>query len=126
MIQKIRLAGVWVSDQDRAYDFYVNKLGFEVQSDVTMDSGYRWLEVVPPGAETALAVTKPYPGQTEAVIGTFANVVFSTQDIQGTYQSLVARGVEFREKPTRQEWGGMQALLADPDGNTFVLVEQEV
>jgi transcriptional regulator with GAF, ATPase, and Fis domain len=86
-------------------------------SPVTMDSGYRWLEVVPPGTETALAVTKPYPGPTDAMIGTFANVVFSTQDIQTTYESLVARGVGFTEKPVRQEWGGMQALFADPDGN---------
>lgn len=125
MINKINLAGVWVSDQDRAYNFFVNKVGFEVQSDVTMPNGYRWLEVKPPGAETALTLAKPYPGQQDANIGTFANVVFSTDDIQTTYKELAAKGVEFTEKPTKQEWGGIQALFTDPDGNTFVLVQLE-
>lgn len=125
MITGIRLAGVWVSDQDRAYDFYVNKLGFEVQSDVTMPTGYRWLEVKPPGTETALAVAKPYPGQQGAVIGTFANVVFATNNIEKTHQELAAKGVKFTEEPAKQEWGGIQALFADPDGNMFVLVQLE-
>lgn len=123
MIKQIRLAGVWVSDQDQAYDFYVNSLGFEVQADVTMDNGYRWLEVRPVGAETALTLAKPYPGQKEAVVGTFANVVFATDDIEATYKTLSANGVEFIEKPTKQEWGGVQAQFTDPDGNVFVLVQ---
>lgn len=38
MIKKIRVVGIVVSDQDAALDFYTNKLGFEIQSDVTMSS----------------------------------------------------------------------------------------
>ena len=53
MITRTKLISVWVSDQDKAYDFYVNKLGFKVETDQTMPNGFRWLEVVPPGAETA-------------------------------------------------------------------------
>lgn len=124
MINRIRLAGVWVSDQDVAYDFYVNKLGFTVQSDITMDNGYRWLEVKPEGSDTALAITKPYPAE-PGQIGGFASIVLGTDDIEATYQDLHAKGVHFTEKPALQVWGGMQALFADPDDNILVLVQRE-
>jgi hypothetical protein len=35
--------------QDAAEDFYVNKLGFELKTDATMDNGFRWLTVAPKG-----------------------------------------------------------------------------
>ncbi|HYF64836.1 MAG TPA: VOC family protein, partial [Herpetosiphonaceae bacterium] len=49
MISKLSHATVYVLDQDAAYDFYVNKLGFEVRTDVTIDGGFRWLTVGPKG-----------------------------------------------------------------------------
>lgn len=124
MITKIRAVGVWVSDQDKAYDFFVNKLGFAVKSDVLLGD-YRWLEVVPPGAETVLAVAKPYPGQSGANIGVFANIIFAVDDIEVTYEQLLAKGVNFIEKPTLQAWGSKQAIFGDPDGNTYLLVERD-
>ena len=48
MITKLSHASFYVNDQDKAYDFYVNKLGFKVNTDVTMDNGFRWLTVNPP------------------------------------------------------------------------------
>jgi catechol 2,3-dioxygenase-like lactoylglutathione lyase family enzyme len=45
MITNVSLANVYVSDQDAARDFYVNTLGFELRSDVTMGDGFRWLTV---------------------------------------------------------------------------------
>ena len=48
MITKLSHASIYVNDQDKAYDFYVNKLGFKVNTDVTMDNGFRWLTVNPP------------------------------------------------------------------------------
>jgi len=48
MITKISHASLFVSDQAKAYDFYVNKLGFNVHTDVTMENGFRWLTVTPP------------------------------------------------------------------------------
>ena len=49
-----------------------------------MGNGCRWLEVVPPGADTALTLAKPYLGQKYASIGVFANVVLSCDDIRST------------------------------------------
>src|SRR4051794_36763335 len=50
-----------VTDQDAAIAFYTEKLGFELSSDVKYgdDDGFRWVEVVPPGAETVVALVPP-------------------------------------------------------------------
>ena len=45
-----------VTDQDRALEFYVGTLGFEVRIDGPFGDGGRWLEVAPPGAATTLAL----------------------------------------------------------------------
>ena len=107
-----------MSDQDRALAFYTNKLGFETRADISVGD-YRWIEVAPPGAETALVLE---PGQ--GTVGMFTSVVFATDDMQATYDQLRSRGVRFTEEPTKQSWGGIQAQFVDPDGNTFVLVQR--
>ena len=48
MVTKLSHASFFVNDQDKAYDFYVNKLGFKVNTDATMENGFRWLTVTPP------------------------------------------------------------------------------
>jgi catechol 2,3-dioxygenase-like lactoylglutathione lyase family enzyme len=45
----INIVSVPVSDQDRAKDFYVGQLGFELRADNPMGEGQRWLQVGPPG-----------------------------------------------------------------------------
>jgi uncharacterized glyoxalase superfamily protein PhnB len=119
MINCTKLVSVWVSDQDRAFDFYVNKLGFEVKTDQTMN-GFRWLEVAPSGGETHLALAKPNPGQ-EAMIGGFTGITFDADDVQATYDDLVAKGIHFKDPLAKQPWGAMMAQFADPDGNVFML-----
>jgi catechol 2,3-dioxygenase-like lactoylglutathione lyase family enzyme len=51
MIQRVSHASVYVFDQDAARDFYVNKLGFDVRMDQSMDNGFRWLTVSPRWSE---------------------------------------------------------------------------
>ena len=48
MITKLNHVSIFVLDQDRAHDFYVNKLGFKVHTDSPMGPGKRWLTVCPP------------------------------------------------------------------------------
>ena len=120
MITKARTVGVYVSDQDRALDFYVDKLGFEKRTDEPMGPEARWIEVAPAGAETVLVLFTP-PGQ-EDRIGSFSNVVFECDDIETTYRELRGRGVEFTEEPSEQPWG-MWAQFKDVDGNEFGLIQ---
>ena len=122
MITRANNVGVYVSDQDRALDFFTNKLGLEKLTDEPMPMGesLRWIEVVPRGAETRLVLFTP-PGF-EDRIGTFSNVVLECDDIHATHEELRARGVEFTEEPSQQPWG-MWAQFKDPDGNEFGLYQ---
>lgn len=125
MITRAGTVGIFVSDQDRALDFYVNTLGFEKRLDEPMGEApgsARWIEVVPTGAESRLVLFTP-PGQ-EDRIGTFSNVVFECDDLGATYEELRGRGVEFTEEPSEQPWG-LWAQFKDVDGNEFGLIQSE-
>jgi lactoylglutathione lyase len=46
---------------------------------------------------------------------------FTVDDIQSTFERLVALGAEVRYGPTRKPWGALLAALHDPDGNILGL-----
>ena len=52
-----------IADQDRAIEFYVDKLGLEKRADVPFGNGYRWVEVAPAGADTTIALAPPPEGK---------------------------------------------------------------
>ena len=83
MIASIKSVNVFVNDSTKAHDFYANKLGFEVRSDITIGNGYRWLEVLPKGSQTAIVLAPPEDGQK---VGAIMNIILTTDDIQATYK----------------------------------------
>jgi catechol 2,3-dioxygenase-like lactoylglutathione lyase family enzyme len=122
MIKSVDVVTVHVSDQDKALDFYVGKLGFEKRADSGFGADFRWVEVAPPGFPTRLTLAKGFAEDSGAAMGKFTGVVFGTEDVQATYRELSAKGVTFTEPPAKQDWGMWQAIFADQDGNGFVLV----
>jgi len=122
MIAKLQFVSIPVKDQQRALEFYTQKLGFEVTTDQPMGPGQRWIELAIPGAQTGVVLFTP-PGQ-ESRIGTFFNGSFATADVEKTYAELEARGVEFVQPPKKESWG-TSAIFKDPDGNQFVLSSEE-
>ena len=56
MIGPIKTVGIYVRDQERAVEFYTQKLGFEVRRTLSMGPGASWIEVAPPGAQTCLVL----------------------------------------------------------------------
>jgi len=118
MIRRLKFASIPVRDQDRALDFYVNQLGFAVQTDQPMGPGKRWIEIRPPKGDTGLALFTP-DGH-EDRIGSFTGLSFECDDVQKTYDELKAKGVEFAKPPQAQPWG-MFAILTDSEGNQIVL-----
>src|SRR2546421_12207917 len=117
---------IWVFDQDEALDFYVGKLGFEVNTDVQMEV-MRWLTVNVPGdpdRELSLLVPQPPAVDSDSVDevrdfvarGLAATFIVSTDDCRGDYERLVAQGVEFTEEPTERFYGS-DCGLRDPFGN---------
>ncbi|HEX6388088.1 MAG TPA: VOC family protein, partial [Solirubrobacteraceae bacterium] len=51
---------VFVTDQDEALDFYVGKLGFELNTDADMGD-WRWLTINLPGSEQQVVLMEPGP-----------------------------------------------------------------
>lgn len=123
---------VFVLDQDSAYDFYVNKLGFKVHTDAAMGPGMRWLTVTPPDQPeleiSLMAISEGMMFKKEAAEqmrelvkkGTFGFGVFECKDIYATYEELKAKGVVF-SKPPKKEFYGLEALFKDDSGNWFSL-----
>ena len=118
MIKRIKFIGIPVSDQDRALEFYTQKLGFRILTDQSFSPAQRWIELSIPGAETGISLFSP-PGQ-EDRIGTFVNTSWEVDNVEKTYQDLLARGVEFTGAPAKQPWG-TAVIMKDSEGNTIVL-----
>jgi lactoylglutathione lyase len=126
MITQISSVGVYVTDQDRALEFYTTKLGFELQMDAPIGQS-RWVQLAPKGAQTSLLLMRPTEDmppeiytRAKSFIGGFTNFIFAVDDMQATYEQLTARGVEFGDKPSQQPWGWW-ATIKDVDGNTIGL-----
>jgi len=115
MIKGIKFVNIPVSDQARALAFYTEKLGFAVATDQAMGpAGQRWIELRIPGAETRVSLFTP-PGHEDRV-GTFVPLSLWADDVEGTYETLKARGVEFTAPPKKEPWG-TSVIFKDPDGN---------
>jgi len=133
MITKLSHIGLLVRDQTLAYDVYVNKLGFKVHTDMTMENGFRWLTVSPPGQpDVEIVLSEPIePMFSQDMIphvralldqDAMSGGVWEADDCQKTYEELTARGVESMKPPTK-EFYGIEALFKDGCGNWFSLTE---
>ena len=137
---KITTAQLWVHDQEEALAFYTQTLGMEVRQDVTLAEmgNFRWLTVAPPGQSEVEIVLMAIPGppvmddataeQVRELMGKgFAGTVFlTTDDVQGDYEQLRARGLEFLQPPTQMPYG-VDCGFRDPSGNHLRLGQlQEV
>jgi len=133
MIEKLTHTTVWVLDQDEAYEFYSQKLGFQGNTDARMDD-FRWLTVSPPmQPDHEIILLEPGPPmmdeesarQVKALVarGMLGAAAFETTDCRGTYAELSKRGVSFLSEPTTRPWG-TEATLRDNSGNWFSVTER--
>jgi catechol 2,3-dioxygenase-like lactoylglutathione lyase family enzyme len=120
-VEKIATVVVPVADQDRAIEFYVEKLGFEKRTDMPFGNGYRWVEVAPGEAETTIALAPPPEGVPTGNRQT--GIGLKTDDIDAFHGELKAAGVDVDAEVSRQGdpvpplfW------LRDPEGNTLMVV----
>ena len=118
MIKGVKLISIPVTDQDRALEFYTEKLGFRIQTDQPFDDKRRWIELAIAGSDTR--VTLFTPDGHENRIGGFYPATFYCDNVRRTYEELVARGVEFVTPPKEESWGTF-AMFRDVDGNQFVV-----
>jgi catechol 2,3-dioxygenase-like lactoylglutathione lyase family enzyme len=119
-ITEVRTVAVPVTDQDRALDFYVEKLGFEKRMDAAFNGDRRWIEVAPRGSSTTIALA-PLPQQGTAGVDT--GIRLATRDAEADHVGLLARGVDTDPEVLRLEGAPPMFSLRDPDGNLLYVVE---
>ncbi|MEU5524982.1 VOC family protein [Streptomyces sp. NPDC093250] len=134
MIKGLAITTVWVLDQERAKEFYTEKLGLEVRTDMTLgEGGMRWLTVgSPQQPDVELTLMVPGAGmdpESAEMIkklvakGALGPGVLATDDIHGDYAKLKDRGVEFIQEPQERPYG-IEALFRDDSGNWFSFTQR--
>jgi catechol 2,3-dioxygenase-like lactoylglutathione lyase family enzyme len=132
MITNISLLTVYCLDQEQARDFYVDVLGFEPHTDITMGEGFRWVTVRHP-SQPEIQVTLMTPGpplgadaaafvRRQLEKGEMGGLGLQVDDCRKTYQELSAKGVTFTQEPADRPYG-VEAVMRDISGNWLVLVE---
>jgi len=125
MLSAVDKVSLNIRDQEAAKRFWVETMGFTLVQDSPMGddpSSARWIEVRPPdGAVTVILYSPRFDG---SQLGSLSNVLFTCDDIQQTYQELMARGVEFPDPPGKQFWGWW-ATFKDNEGNLYGLGQRD-
>lgn len=132
MSQGVQMVGLYVRDQEEALQFYVEKVGFKVHTDMK-NGNYRWLTVQhPEQASFQLGLFKPGPptideGTAQSVRevlakGAMPPLVLEVDDCRAAYERMKARGVEFTQEPI-ERFGTVDAGFRDPSGNGWKMVQ---
>lgn len=133
MSQGIEVVGLYVRDQDEALDFYVEKLGFRVHTNVN-NGHFRWLTVQHPEQPSfQLGLFVPGPpvqdeatGQAMAALvakGAMPPLVLNVADCRAEYERLSKLGVDMTQEPV-ERFGAIDAGFRDPSGNGWKMIER--
>ncbi|WP_030267415.1 VOC family protein [Streptomyces violens] len=117
-----------VDDHDKALAFYRDVLGLEVRNDVGFE-GMRWVTVGSPSQPGVEIVLEPpaadpnaSPADKQAMAellakGMLRGVIFSTDDVDATFERIQASGAEVLQEPMEQPYGVRDCAFRDPAGN---------
>ncbi|MFT4146892.1 MAG: VOC family protein [Niabella sp.] len=128
---KVKVTSIPVHDQEKALQFYTEKLGFVKKVDVPLSESNRWLTVVSKEEQDGVEVLlEPAPIHFEPAKiyqkalfeAGIPYTQFNSDNVQQDYERLVNLGVEFSVKPT--EMGTVKiAVFNDTCGNNIQIVE---
>ncbi|MBB6696050.1 VOC family protein [Cohnella xylanilytica] len=126
---KIIITSIFVQDQDKALEFYSEKLGFVKKEDVPVGK-FRWITVVSPDEQDGIELLlepNDHPAAKEYQRKIFADgipaTMFGVADIQQEYKRLADNGVKFTMKPTQM--GQLTiAVFDDTCGNLIQIVQK--
>lgn len=133
MAQGIGVVGLYVRDQDEALAFYVDKVGFEVHTDIRNGS-YRWLTVQHPDQPSLqlglFAIGAPLHDEGTArtlremlAKGAMPGFVLHVDDCRKEFARMKAAGVESTQDPV-ERFGSIDAGFRDPSGNGWKVIQQ--
>jgi len=132
MTISLQYCNITVNDVDEALAFYSGALGLLVRSDVP-SGRYRWVTLgsdAQPGLEIVLS--EPHAGRSPAdgdamqellTKGVLPMLVFRSDDVDATFETLRASGAEVLQEPIDQPWGPRDCAFRDPSGNTVRIAQ---
>ena len=119
---RINLASVLVDDQEKAFRFYTERLGFLPKNDVAMGEA-RWLTLVSPEAQDGVELLLEPDGHPAArpfkqalVADGIPYTSFAVDDCRAEYERLQAAGVRFTQEPL--EMGPVTTAVFDDTSAT--------
>jgi len=145
---RLQSVTIFVRDLDLSLDFYLNRLGFQLDFDARVQPGRPWVVVSPPDGTANLVLVCPEPSSEQfKLIGHSNQITLITEDLLAKFREWTRRGFRFQPTPRLRRlphgahvpgphtpespstaanpapiWGGVFARFKDPDGNSFSLV----
>lgn len=122
----LQYCNITVNDVDESVTFYGAALGLQVSNDVA-SGGFRWVTLgtdAQPGLGIVLSV--PHAGRSQAdgdalqellTKGVLPIIVFRSDDVDATFETVRASGAEVVQGPIDQPWGPRDCAFRDPSGN---------
>ena len=130
MIKMVGTASVFVADQQRAKNFYVDKLGMELRLEAPLFPGsdLKWIEVAPAGAETSINLYKTDEndedwGHYAGTIGKAQAITIQASELENLAEELRGRGVTILQEPVSEPWGNWMSIQ-DSEGNTLLITAE--
>ena len=118
MDMRLELVPLPTTDVDRSKEFYVDRLGFNLDHDVEPGNGLRVVQLTPPGSACSIAVGVGFSDPDAPPV---RNLHLVVDDVEEARARLAGKGVEVSEV---NDMGGVKyAFFSDPDGNSWALQE---
>lgn len=127
MKQNLTHIAIVVDDYDKAIEFYIQKLHFDLIEDTTLSDTKRWVLVRPKGAnECSLLLAKGVNDEQKSRIGNQTGgrvfLFLHTDNFKRDYQNLIDNSVKIVREPSFEEYGTV-AVFEDLYGNLWDLIE---
>jgi catechol 2,3-dioxygenase-like lactoylglutathione lyase family enzyme len=119
MFSKIMYVTVFVSDQEKALDFYTNSFGFQKHADYSGPEG-RFLTIALKDQAFEVLLWLGSAGTAKATAGV-GTLFIESDDLCKDFAALKGRGVEFLEAEPEAYPFGIRVTALDPDGNPVAL-----
>jgi predicted enzyme related to lactoylglutathione lyase len=120
---RIEVVPMPVTDVDAAKAFYTEKVGFNLDHDMSPNEGMRVVQMTPPGSACSVVIGEGLPlGEPGSVKG----VQITVDDVDACRSELLERGVdagEIVQMGPEGTPGSRYCFFEDPDGNGWAVQE---
>jgi len=120
----LQFCNITANDVEESVEFYRDALGFDVINNVE-NGGFHWVTLGTGDSGASIVLSEPHAGRSQAdgdalqelvTKGAF-QVVFTSSDVDATFERAAATGAEVLQEPIDQFWGVKDCALRDPSGN---------